>query len=151
MVLVNIESCFSAPRIERLTDRSIERHKLVKDRLATNIQLQLYNISNTKEQIKHLDSSGFWLGICVCDVLHWNARFADKLTVKSVSVWRTCCCVVKRTFSSASLQLKLQRLQRKGGNLCSQKCVCPKYVRHHENSLHLVTKFNKIISDNLKK
>lgn len=53
-------------------------------------------------------------------VLQWNA---DNLTVKRVSVGRTCGAVVKWTLSAKSIPFKLQRLQRKGGNLCSQTVV----------------------------
>lgn len=52
--------------------------------------------------------------------LQWNA---DTLTVKRVSVGRTCGAVVKWTLSAKSIPFKLQRLQRKGGNLCSQMVV----------------------------
>lgn len=52
--------------------------------------------------------------------LQWNA---DNLAVKRVSVGRTCGAVVKWTQSAKSFLFKLQRLQRKGGNLCSQTFV----------------------------
>lgn len=52
--------------------------------------------------------------------LQWNA---DNVTVKRASVGRTCGAVVKWTLSAKSTPFKLQRLQRKGGNLCSQTVV----------------------------